>query len=129
MTLQNGLFTLALSALMLAPVAAKAEDVRLGGPHEATPMGPPRVEQRYGDSRPAPPPPVPERARWQRSDGRYELQDRGHYERFWVERTCFDSPYGYQARCVPGHMEQRWVPGYSRGHGERAWGPVYPGRY
>lgn len=126
MALQHGLFTLALSALFLVPVAAKADNFR----HEASPVGPPRYESHQRGYRPAPPPPMPVRPRGAPSHGRYELQTvqrevPGYYENVWVERMCTTTRRGRVIDCVPGHNERRWVPGYLQSVQEWVWVPYY----
>lgn len=129
MTLQNGLFTLALSALLLAP-AARAED--WGVQHEASPVAGGYGAERFhgnGGYRPAPmpPPAQPSRSQWPREQGRYELQTvqrwvPGHYEQVWVGERC-DSGRRYIQRCVQGHYEQRWMEGYHQSVQEWVWVP------
>jgi hypothetical protein len=135
MTLQNGLFTLALSALLLAPAAARADDFR-GGQHDASPVG---TSVRYGhtggDYRPAPPPPPqPPRSRGPRDSGRYELRTvqkwvPGHYEKVWVEETCKYKPRRDRVKCEGGYYEQRWVEGYNQSVQEWVWVPSHRGAY
>lgn len=138
MTLQHGLFTLALSALLLAPVAAKADDFRGGGQHDASPVG---EDFRAGQHPhgayhplPAPPPPQPPRSRWPSQQGRYELQTvqkwvPGHYEQVWVERDCKYKPRRHETRCKGGYYDQRWVEGFYQPVQEWVWVPGHRGPY
>ncbi|PTL83081.1 hypothetical protein [Vitiosangium sp. GDMCC 1.1324] len=133
MALQHGIFTLALSALLLAPVAAKADDLRWGGRHDASPVG---VDVRGGQythnggryhPAPTPPPARPSRGRGQ--DGRYEFQTvqkwvPGHYEQVWVEQNCRYKPRRHETRCSGGYYDQRWVEGYYQPVQEWVWVPA-----
>lgn len=106
MALQNGLFTLALSAMLMAPVAAKAADLRREGPHG------------YHSS---PAHFTVERTRWTRPEGRYVWAP-GYHERGWVAQPRWVAPYRYG-------VERRWAPGYMYPARERVWAPAYPGWY
>ena len=136
MMLRNGLFTLALSALFLAPVAARADD---WGRHDASPVGQPSQGAQHilpgGGYRPAPPPPAhPPRSNRPHQAGRYELQTvrkfvPGHYERVWVEQNCKYRPRRNVTKCEGGHYEQRWVEGYYQSLQEWVWVPSHRGPY
>jgi hypothetical protein len=138
MMLRNGLFTLALSALFLAPVAARADDS--WGRHDASPVG----QQSHGGQHlhtggcyhPAPPPPPaqPPRSDRPRHSGRYELQTvqrfvPGHYEQVWVERECRYRPRRNVTKCEGGYYEERWVEGYYQQVQEWVWVPARRGPY
>jgi hypothetical protein len=135
--LQHGLFTLALSALLLAPAAARAQDGRWGGQHDASPVGDSRAEQHiHGGGcyhpAPTPPPAQPPRSQWPRQQGRYELQTvqrwvEGRYEQVWVEQTCKYKPRRNRTKCEGGYYEQRWVPGYYQTVQEWVWVPARHG--
>ncbi|AKJ07970.1 hypothetical protein ATI61_107410 [Archangium gephyra] len=135
MMLRHGLFTLALSALLLAPVAARADDS--WGRHDASPVGQPGQHHHTGGSyRPAPmpPPAPPPRSHRQHPSGRYELQTvqqfvPGHYEQVWVERNCRYRPRRHVTKCEGGHYEQRWVEGYYQSVQEWVWVPMHRGPY
>jgi hypothetical protein len=138
--LQHGLFTLALSSLLLAPVAARAEGSRWGGQqHEASAVGDSRAEQHFhtgGCYHPAPTPPQaePPRSQWPRQQGRYELQTvqkwvEGRYEQVWVEQTCRYKPRHHRTKCQGGYYEQRWGPGYYQPVQEWVWVPARRGHY
>ncbi|XXF76951.1 hypothetical protein P2318_28435 [Myxococcaceae bacterium GXIMD 01537] len=129
MKLQNGLLTLALSAMFLAPVAAQAADT-FRGTHEASPV----AEARRGNSgyHPAPVPPQP--ARPARQKGHYELrtvtkQVAGHYEQVWVAQMCKPLPRRNATRCEPGHYERRWVPASKQTLQEWVWVSARDSRY
>lgn len=133
MALQHGLFTLALSALLLAPAAAKADDLRWGGRHDASPVGgdfrPGQHIHTGGCYHPAPTPPPARPSRGPREDGRYELQTvqkwvPGHYEQVWVEQTCRYKPHRHETRCRGGYYDQRWVEGYYQPVQEWVWVPA-----
>ncbi len=134
MMLRHGLFTLALSALLLAPVAARADD---WGRHDASPVGQPGQQLHTGGRyHPAPPPPPapPPRSHRPRQSGRYELQTvqkfvPGHYEQVWVEQNCRYRPRRHVTKCEGGHYEQRWVEGYYQSVQEWVWVPSYRGPY
>lgn len=133
MALQHGIFTLALSALLLAPVAAKADDFRSGGQHDASPVADNlRAGHRPspgGAYHPAPRPlPQPPRSSWPRQEGRYELETvrkwvPGHYERVWVERDCRYKPRRGETKCKGGYYDERWVEGYYQSTQEWVWVP------
>jgi len=130
MALQHGLFTLALSALLFTPVAAKAADNTWGTHHEASPVANNWAPSH--DSRRAPPPPAhPPRS--QGRDGRYELQTvrtsvPGHYERVWVAEQCVITRRHHRS-CEAAHYEQRWVPGYTQTSEQWVWVPRSRGPY
>lgn len=132
--LQHGLFTLALSALLLAPVAARADDSRWGGQHEAAPVGEDFQAGQHVHTggcyhpAPTPPPAQPPRSHWPRQSGRYELQTvskwvPGHYEQVWVEQTCKYKPRRHVTKCRGGYYDQRWVEGYYQSVQEWVWVP------
>jgi hypothetical protein len=137
--LQHGLFTLALSVLLLAPVAARADDSRWGGQHEATPVGQDsHAEQHFHTGgcyhpAPTPPPAQPPRSEWPRQSGRYELQTvnkwvPGRYEQVWVEQSCKYKPRRNVTKCHGGYYDQRWVDGYYQTVQEWVWVPARHGR-
>jgi hypothetical protein len=120
MALQNSLFALAFSALLLAPVAARA-DV-----HEASAVTIARAPSSASHYHPGPSPAT------SRRDGRYELRTvrhevPGRYERVWVGERCEPARRRYVQRCEPGHYEQRWVPGFTESREEWVW-VSYPQR-
>ncbi|MCY1082402.1 hypothetical protein [Archangium lansingense] len=138
MMLRHGLFTLALSAMFLAPVAARADDS--WGRHDASPVG----QASHGGQHihtggcyhpaPTPPPAQPPRSNWPRQSGRYELQTvrefvPGRYEQVWVEQNCRYRPRRNVTKCEGGHYEQRWVAGYYQSVQEWVWVPVHRGPY
>lgn len=137
MALQHGIFTLALSAMLLAPVAAKADDLRWGGPHDASPVGTGQHGHPGGGYHPAPTPPPaqpPPPSRGPRQQGRYELQTiqkwvPGHYEQVWVERDCKYKPRQHETRCKGGYYDQRWVEGYYQPVREWVWVPAHRGPF
>lgn len=109
MALQTGLFTLALSALLMAPVAAKAADMHRDGSH---------------GYRSSPSQLTVERTRWTRSEGRSVwAPGYGYHERGWAGPPRMGVPYRHG-------VERRWAPpGYMYPLRQHAWGPVYPGGY
>ena len=145
MAFHHGLFTLAFSALLLAPAAVRADDdhdddYRWGDQHDASAVGDDtRAEHHIHTGScyhpaPTPPPPEPPRSRWPRQRGRYELQTvrkwvPGHYEQVWVEQVCKykHKPHRYVTKCRGGYYEQRWVPGYYQTAQEWVWVPVRHG--
>jgi hypothetical protein len=139
MMLRHGLFTLALSALLLAPVAAQADDSQWGR-HDASPVGQPSQGGQHlhtgGCYHPAPTPPPahPPRSHRPRQSGGYELQTvqkfvPGHYEQVWVEQNCRYRPRRNVTKCEGGHYEQRWVEGYYQSVQEWVWVPRHRGPY
>lgn len=125
MALKNGIFTLALSALVFIPVAATAADGSWGPEHRATPIAVGEPAPGRSSYRPPPPPARPSHA--QSRDGRYELQTvqtnvPGRYDRVWVAEQC-TYVRRHVRSCEPAHYEQRWVPGYTETSQQWVWVP------
>ena len=124
MALRNGLFTLALSALLFAPVAARAADPSWAPQHGASPVVGQGVPAQGWHQ--APPPPRPP-SRGNDRAGRYELQTvytsvPGHSERIWVAEQCADSPR-HRRTCEPAHYERQWVPAHTQPSQQWVWVP------
>jgi hypothetical protein len=139
MALKNGIFSLALGALLFG-LTAQAQDAHDASSVDAQEQGfrgsPQAPSYSSGRNRMPQPRPQPNR------QGRYELKQvkqwvPARYEQVWVGQDCSDRSHRYVTRCEPGHYEQRkvpghyetmeewvWVPAPQRGHQGPVWGSV-----